>query len=314
MDLVTGGLGFIGNELVRQISRRRPVAILDNRNRVAPRIEDLRDVPVYDIDVTDAPAVRALVRDLRPERVFHLAALHYIPECNADPERTIRVNVEGTLAVLTACADSSVRRVVVASSGAVYADSPDPLSETAPVAPVDVYGWSKHFAEQLCSWMACARDLSVVATRLFNNFGPRETNPHIIPEILTQLRHGDVLRLGRVSPVRDYIHTSDTATALIALADAELGLFTAVNVATGRGASVRDLVAIIGSHLGRDLRIDADPARLRPIDKNAQVADVALLEQLTGWTPQVTLEAGLRALLDFEGLPVGGTAAPSRTL
>lgn len=299
---MTGGLGFIGNELVRQLRRARAVAILDNRSRVAPRLDDLADVPVHDVDVTDAPAVRALVQRLRPERVFHLAALHYIPECNAAPERTLRVNVEGTLAVLNACAAAGVCRVIFASSGAVYADSAAPLAEGAPLAPVDVYGWSKAFAEDLCRWAAHALRLQVVAARLFNNFGPRETNPHLIPEIVSQLRRGNVLRLGNLTAVRDYVHTRDTAAALVALADADVPEFVAVNVATGTGASVRDIVAALAAQLARPLCIEVDPARLRPADKEEQVADVALLRRMTGWAPRVTLEAGLRDLVRFEGL------------
>lgn len=312
MDLVTGGRGFIGNELVRQLRRDRSVSILDNGNRVAPRIEDLSDVPVHNVDVTDAAAVRDLVKRLRPERVFHLAAIHYIPECNANPERTIHVNVEGTLAVLNACAEADVRRVIVASSGAVYADSVVPLNEDAPVACVDVYGWSKTFAEDLSRWVASSKGLPVVVARLFNNFGPRETNPHVIPEILSQLRRGDVLRLGNVSPIRDYIHTSDTAAALMALAQANVPGFMAVNVATGTGVSVRDLVAILGLHLRRKLQIEFDPARLRPVDKETQVADISLLKRMTGWEPRVTLDKGLQNLLAFEGFEASSGERASR--
>lgn len=311
-DLVTGGLGFIGNELVRQLRRARPVAILDNRNRVAPQIEDLDGVPVYEADVTDASAVREIITQVAPERVFHLAAIHYIPECNANPERTIRVNVEGTLAVLNACAEAGVKRVVVASSGAVYADLAEPLDEAAAVAPVDVYGWSKFFAEELCRWVAESRRLPVIAARLFNNVGPRETNAHIIPEIISQLRGSDVLRLGNVSTIRDYVHTRDTARALTALAAVPLDGFLAVNVATGYGASVRDLVALLGSLLGRNLEIEIDETRLRRVDKHAQVADISLLRRLTGWAPQETLESGLAGILEFEQLPRPDAGATTR--
>ncbi|RJR41454.1 MAG: NAD-dependent epimerase/dehydratase family protein [Desulfobacteraceae bacterium] len=301
MYLVTGGLGFIGNELVRQLRRNGKVAILDNKNRVAPCIDDLRNVPVYEVDITDG-GMRDLIVRLRPERVFHLAAIHYIPECNANPERTLRVNVEGTLSVLNACAEAGVKKVIVASSGAVYADSETPLDENAQVAPVDIYGWSKAFTEDLCRWISYSKGLPVIAARLFNNFGPRETNPHIIPEILFQLRKSDVLTLGNVSPIRDYIHTTDTADAMIALAQADLSGFIAVNIATGTGVSVRDLVRILGEQLGRTLRIEFDQARLRPVDKETQVADISLLRKLTGWEPRLTLRNGLRQLLTFEGL------------
>ena len=304
MDLVTGGLGFIGNELVRQLRPFGPVAILDNRNRVAPRIEDIARVPVYDTDVTDAPGVRRVLETLRPRRVFHLAAIHYIPECNANPERTIRVNVEGTLAVLNACVASGVERVVFASSGAIYADSATPIPETSPVAPVDVYGWSKAFGEDLCRWIAASGRLPIVAARLFNNFGPRETNRHIIPEIVDQLRAGNTLRLGNVSSIRDYVHTADTARALIALADMPMDGFSCVNVATGNGASVEALVSMLAAKLGRPLEIELDASRVRAVDKNVQVADISRIRSSTSWRPAVSLESGLGDLLEFEGIAV----------
>jgi nucleoside-diphosphate-sugar epimerase len=130
--------------------------------------------------------------------------------------------------------------------------------------------------------------------------------------LLSQLRAGDVLRLGNVSPIRDYIHTRDTAKALLALAAADTDGFLAVNVATGAGASVRDLVAILGSLLGRTLSIELDPTRIRPVDKETQVADISLIRKITSWGPTVTLDAGLRDLLAFENLGGRGLEARRR--
>jgi len=197
-----------------------------------------------------------------------------------------------------------VEHVVFASSGAVYADSPEPLSETADVRPVDIYAWSKLQAEQLCRWHAETEGLRVTACRIFNNYGPRETNAHIIPEIIGQLRNGDTLHLGNVTPRRDYVHTSDTAQALRLLAGQTLepGTFRVVNVATGQGASVEELIRTISQQLGRDIAIVRDPSRFRKADKEVQVADVSLLKSLTGWSRQMEFQDGLRALLEFEGL------------
>ena len=302
MDLVTGGLGFIGNELVRQLRRHGPVAILDNRNRVAPFLEEIADVPVYEVDVTDERAVGQVLAQVRPDRVFHLAAIHYIPECNANPERTRQINVGGTAVVLRACAASGVQRVIVASTGAIYADSAAPLTESAAVAPVDVYGRSKAAAEELCQTAAARDGLTIVVARLFNNYGPRETNPHIIPEIISQLRGRDTLELGVISTIRDYIHTRETAEALRRLARCHVAAFETVNVGTGRGVSVRQLVDLCAEHLRRTLTIAFDPERVRPVDKQVQVADIAKLARLTGWAPQLPLAEGLRDLLTFEGL------------
>jgi len=303
--LVTGGRGFIGNELVRQLKARgAPVAMLDDGSRVAPQIEDLQDVPLYRGDITETAYVRSVVHELKPRVVFHLAAIHFIPECNANPERTLRVNVEATLGLLRAASAAGVEHVVFASSGAVYADSPEPLNETAAVQPVDVYGWSKLQAEQLCRWHAGMEGLRITACRIFNNYGPRETNAHIVPEIVTQLRNGDTLHLGNVTSRRDYVHTSDTARALRLLADQAAGAesFRVVNVGTGQGASVEELVKTLAQQLGRDIAIVRDASRFRKADKEVQVADVSLLKSLTAWSGPMAFQDGLRALLEFEGL------------
>ncbi len=304
MQIITGGLGFIGNELVRQLAAAgEEVAILDNRSRVAPRIDDLKSVAVYEIDITDHDAVARITKDLAPRVVYHLAAIHYIPECNANPEKTIRVNVEGTLGLLRACsAAASVEHFVFASSGAVYADSPQALTETASVEPVDIYGWSKLFAEQLCQWHHAREGLPVTLCRLFNNYGPRETNAHIIPEIISQLRLGDRLTLGNVSPIRDYVHTSRTAEALAALGKLRPAEPLAINVASGKGTSVAELIGIMGEILGRELTIVKDPARFRAADKQVQVADVSLLEKIVPLKAAIDIRDGLRNLLEFEGL------------
>jgi UDP-glucose 4-epimerase len=303
MDLITGGLGFIGNELTRQLlARGREVVIVDNRRRVAPRLADLAAVRVIEADLTDADAARRAFAGLRPRNVFHLAAIHYIPECNADPALALRVNVEATQNVLDAAIAVGTRHFLLASTGAIYADSPAALTEDARVAPVDIYGWSKVFAEELARWRAARGEIRVTVGRFFNNYGPRETNRHIIPEILDQLRASDELRLGTTSTRRDYIHTCDNAEALLRLADLPPECERTVNIGTGVDASVEELVALLGELLGRPLRITHDPARVRPVDKQVQRADITRLAQLTGWRPQVKLREGLAELLRFEGL------------
>lgn len=302
MHLITGGLGFIGNELARQLVRSYDVSVLDNRNRVAPRIDDLAAIRVHEADLTDHARIRQLIGDLKPEVVFHLAAIHYIPECNGDPMRTLRVNVEATMGLLQACVAAGVKHVVYASSGAVYADSPTPLNEDSPVAPVDIYGWSKSFGEDLCRWQAHQNGLRVTMCRLFNNYGPRETNAHIVPEIIQQMRRGDDLHLGNTKPRRDYIHTADTAQSLRRLSEHIPDGARAVNVASGCHASVDELIVLMGEILGRPLRVITDPSRFRVADKLVQVADIALLEKITGWRPEISLREGLTGLLRFEGL------------
>ncbi len=299
---VTGGLGFIGNEVVRQLARRGEVSVIDNYARVAGDIADLAGVKVYRADITDGAAVAEAIGAAAPDVVVHLAALHFIPECNANPALTLRVNVEGTLSVLLACQAHGVKHVLFASSGAVYADSARPLTEQAPVAPVDVYGLSKKMAEEVCTWLARAHGLPVTILRLFNAYGPRETNAHIIPEIIAQLKRGNSLRLGNVKPRRDYVYVTDVAAAIAALTGRVPEPLRVLNLSSGHSASVEDLVGRIGKLLGRDIPVAVDPDRFRHVDKLVQTADVTALAEVADWRPAVDLDAGLRALLRYEGL------------
>jgi UDP-glucose 4-epimerase len=303
MNVVTGGLGFIGNELVRQLLRaEEAVVILDDRNRTAPDIGDLASASVLQVDLTRHERVAEIIRDLKPKVVFHLAAIHFIPECNAQPERTLRVNVEATMGLLRASATAGVQHFLFASSGAIYADSPLALNEESPVGPVDIYGWSKWFAEELCRWQASASGMKTTICRLFNNFGPRETNAHIIPEIIGQLKQGHQLRLGNTKPCRDYIHTADTAKSLRLLAKIPPACCQTVNVARGEDASVDELIALLSELLGQPIKVEVDKARFRHADKLVQKADIARLRQLLSWQPEVSLRDGLRQLLAYEKL------------
>jgi UDP-glucose 4-epimerase len=278
------------------------VFILDNRNRVAERIDDLSHIPCLEVDITNSEQVQEVIQDLAPDVVFHLAAIHFIPECNSNPERTLRVNVEATQTLLSACARARVGHFLLASSGAVYADSKNPLSETSHVDPVDIYGLSKLFAEQLAQKFAQHEGLRVTALRLFNNYGPRETNAHIIPEIIHQLKQSNVLRLGNIKPRRDYIHTADTAHALRRLGENPPESWRVVNVSSGVSSSVEDLIQIFSTNLNRELVIQPDPLRFRRADKLVQIADISLLKRITGWEPEIDFQQGIRDLLRFEGL------------
>ncbi len=303
MNIVTGGLGFIGNELVRQLLQAgEELVVLDNRNRTAPDIDDLASARVLEMDVTEQERVAATLADLKPKTVFHLAAIHFIPECNANPERTLRVNVEATMGLLRACVAAKVEHFLYASSGAIYADSPAALNEDSLVSPVDIYGWSKWFGEELCRWQSSANGLKVTICRLFNNYGPRETNAHVVPEILSQLKQGRQLSLGNTKPRRDYVHTFDTAKSLRMLATKPPASSQTVNVASGEDASVDELVALLSELLGDSIEVKVDPARFRKADKLVQRADITKLRRMLSWQPEVSLRDGLRELLKYEGL------------
>jgi nucleoside-diphosphate-sugar epimerase len=161
---------------------------------------------------------------------------------------------------------------------------------------------SKRFGEELCQWHAAASGLKITICRFFNNYGPRETNAHIVPEILTQLKQSRRLALGNTKPRRDYIHTTDTAKCLRLLAQKPPATCQIVNVATGEDASVDELIVLLSELLGEPITLSVDRSRFRQADKLVQRAAIARLRQLTGWQPEISLRDGLRELLKYEGL------------
>lgn len=296
--LITGGAGFIGSWTARECSKRgMHVVIYDNFS--VGQVRNLERLAVKaDIvqgDVLDAAVLATTFKSFHPRYVIHLAALHHIPYCEAHPQETLSVNVIGTFNVLRNALSSGVRKCVVASSGSIYDDVNEPLSENAHVAPRDVYGLSKVLMEQVALFFA-RFGLPCVITRLFNVYGPGETNPHVIPTILEQLRQGDTLKLGRVDRIRDYVYVEDVAQILARLLDAPM-LGSVVNVGTGKGYSVKDIVTTIERLLGRRITVHVEPSRIRLVDKTHQVADPGRLRSVLGSGPLTELEDGLRKLL-----------------
>ncbi|MGH7895271.1 MAG: NAD-dependent epimerase/dehydratase family protein [Candidatus Binatia bacterium] len=299
--MVLGGAGFVGHHLVpRLLDDGRDVVVIDNLSRgsierFGPHLGDPR-LHVVRGDVTDAVLLRTIVADVRPSVVFHLAAIHFIPHCVAHPSEALVVNVVGTQLVLDALAVVPEARLVFASTADVYAPSDRPHREDDPIATTNVYGATKRFCEELFAFERRTNPARrIVTARLFNVFGPGETNPHVLPDIMDALRRGGALRLGNLEPRRDYVHARDVADALVRLAAYE-GPETVFNVGTGIGTSVRGLVDSLCEVLDRPLRVEQDPARVRPIERMHLVADNGLARRELGWTPRVALREGLRDL------------------
>lgn len=303
--LITGGAGFIGRALVGECLRQgHNVSVIDNL--CAGTLENLRefrnDISFHEIGILDADRVRGAMEAARPEIVFHLAAHHFIPFCNAHPQDTLRVNAEGSYVVLSEAARAGARIAVSASSGALYPSQEDPLREDLAVAPVDVYGLSKQLMEQTCRFVATTSGMSCVAARLFNVYGPFETNPHLIPDIISGLRIGRTLHLGNTHTKRDYIYVDDVAALLYRCARLTGPEYITVNIGTGVQYSADDIVREIAEFLETEIEVRVDASRRRAVDKLFQRADTTRLKSLLGAAAAVSLSEGLERLLTHEGL------------
>jgi UDP-glucose 4-epimerase len=303
--LVTGGAGFIGSHLVESLLDSGAEVLVVDDFRLG-RHEHLAGSPpvsgltILEGDVRSAEDLRP-VADFAPDAVFHMAALHFIPYCNAHPQEALEVNVLGLDTVLRAVRESPLRTFVFPSSGAIYGFGDDPWPETAPARPDEIYGISKWMGEQIMArFHADTPGLRTVVARLFNTYGPRETNPHVLPDVMKALSAGKPIELGNLWPKRDLIFVTDTAAALVAAAHGDPG-FEVFNVGTGIGTTIADVMETIGEVTGNPVDVRQVPERMRDGDGHL-VSDPQKLMSATGWKPQHDLDAGLRALLTWEGL------------
>jgi UDP-glucose 4-epimerase len=301
--LVTGGFGFVGSKLsALLVERGYEVAVLDDlsvgsRANIAETFADR--VPTLLADIRDLREVQRHVADFRPSVVFHLAAVHFIPTCETHPTLAVGVNVAGTQAILEACAhNDSVEAFVLASSGAIYAPDEHPHAETATVGPTDVYGYSKAWAEELATYFHQSTGTPVGIARIFNVVGPGETNPHLLPAIIEQIRNGGELRLGNLSTRRDYVFTADVARGLALLGErcAEHGTLTC-NLGSESAVSGAELVELVARAAGREVAVTSDPARFRESDRPVLLSDCRVARETLGWRAETPLANAVDAAL-----------------
>jgi len=299
--LVTGGAGFIGSHLTRALlARGQRVTVLDNFS-VGRREAVPYDARIIDGDVRDAAAVARALRNV--DVVFHLAAQVTIRGSFDRFYDDLDTNVMGTAQLLRALNPAVVRRVVFASSMAVYADapSPAPIDERHPTTPQSPYGVGKLAAESVARQVLAGRGVPLTAVRYFNTFGPGQTyTPYVgvITIFLTRLLRGEApVIFGDGEQQRDFVHVDDIVAGTIAGATGEPGTY---NLGSGRGTSLNQLATLLCGALGvapSPRHEAAQPGELR-----FSVADISAARRRLGYEPTRTLTADLSGVIaDIRG-------------
>ena len=299
--MITGGAGFVGSVLTKALAARgQRTVVVDNLSfgKLA-LIEPLpKGCTFVRADLRDRAALAEVFRAHQPKTVIHLAALHFIPYCNEHPLEAMDVNVIGTRTVLELCRAAKPEQVFFASSAAVYPLETSPFREDDPMGPMEIYGSTKVMGEDLCRLFHYDSGIRTTIGRFFNVYGPNDTNPHLIPEIVSQLQHnGTSLRLGNLEPVRDFIHVEDVVSAVIALLEARRPGCSVFNIGSGQGYQVTDVVEAFAAGAGRPLPIVQDPQRIRKVERVRLVADIRRIREEIGWRPQITFAEGIRRLI-----------------
>lgn len=300
--LVTGGCGFIGSEVTRQLSLAGArITILDNLSSGKKEyVSKLSNVSLIKGDLSDEDMVRSAVRG--KEYILNLAALPFIPDSYYYPMEFFNVNVNATIALASAAAKAKqVRRFVHISSSEIYGSARyTPMDENHPTIPQSTYAVSKLAGERVVYTMYKEHDLPAVIIRPFNSFGPNVTQPYIIPEIITQLLNGNKeIKLGNINSRRDFTFVSDTARAMILSLTSEGLIGETINVGSERSVSIKELVKLIAGILSVEPSITIDPSRLRPHDVELLNCNYGKAFRLLGWKPTVDIAEGLKRTIEW---------------
>ena len=297
--LITGAAGFLGSSLANQLAREgHQVRGLDDLSTGDPKSLS-PDVHFTRGDVSDRPKLWTLLQEV--DVVYHLAARVSVPESVLYPRDYNNVNVGGTVALMEAMRDVGVRRVVLASSGAVYGDLADqPLTESLTPAPRSPYAVSKLSAEYYVRTIGGLWGIETVSLRIFNAYGPGQhlpaSHPPVVPHYLKQaLRGGTLVAHGDGSQTRDYVYVDDVVSALVASATAPNVNGLVINVGSGTETSIKDLIQHVLDTTNSKAEVIYNAKTSGGVSRMR--ADLTLANQKLNYRPSLSLAEGLRLTL-----------------
>lgn len=304
--LVTGADGFIGSHLTETLLDRgievRALAQYNSFNNWG-WLEQMHHpgLEVVTGDVRDNNFCREITRGM--DTVFHLAALIAIPYSYVAPDSYVDTNIKGTLNMCQAARDAGVGRLLVTSTSEVYGTAQYvPIDEKHPRQPQSPYSATKIGADALAKSFYNAFDLPVVIARPFNTYGPRQSARAIIPTIISQIANGArEIKVGDLTPTRDFNYVTDTCRGFLALAEADGIEGEEINIATNTEVSMAETLRLIAELMDADVKWVTDPERLRP--SKSEVFRLhgsnEKIRRFTGWRPEMSLREGLKRTIDW---------------
>ena len=300
--LITGGAGFIGSALAnRLLLEGHEVRVIDNLSAGSP--DDLHeDIHFTRGDVTDKPKLWRILNKV--DCVYHLAARVSVPESVLYPTEYNATNVGGTVSLMEAMRDAGVKRVVFASSGAIYGEQgQEQVSEKLPPKPTSPYGVSKLSAEHYVKTIGQLWGIETVILRIFNAYGPGQplspSHPPVIPQFIQQaLGDGSVIIFGDGNQIRDFVFIDDGVNGLLQAATANKVDKQIINIGSGLGTSINQLaemVSIVSKHNAQILHIETESGGVSKL-----VADISTARRLLNYTPKTELMQGLALMFEHD--------------
>ena len=307
--LVTGADGFIGSHLTETLVREgykvRAFAYYNSFNSwgwldTLPK-DILDEIEIFTGDIRDPNGVRESMRSI--ETVYHLAALIAIPFSYHSPDTYVDTNIKGTLNVLQAARDLETSRILVTSTSEVYGTAQYvPIDEKHPFQGQSPYSATKIGADRLAESFYRSFNMPISIVRPFNTYGPRQSARAVIPTIITQLLAGkNEIKLGAVTPTRDFNYVKDTVNGFIEIGKTAQTIGEEINIATQEEISIGELAEELIRQINPSAKIVCDEERLRPekSEVNRLLGSNDKIKQLTDWYPQYTLSQGIAETIKF---------------
>ncbi len=310
--LITGADGFIGSHLIERLLGRGCKLTTFVRYDKGIRSEFINKLPeemkknitIVGGDIRNPDAVRHAAKNV--DMIFHLAAIVSIPYSYVNPREVVETNVLGTLNVMIAGKENNVEKIVHTSTSEVYGTAQYvPIDEKHPLQGQSPYSASKIAADKVVESFYRSFDVPVATIRPFNQYGPRQSARAIIPTIITQALTKDSIKLGSLTPTRDFTFVRDTVDAFISIAESPKTSGEAINIGSGNEISIGNLakkiISIIDKDGNRKLSIVSEDGRKRPkkSEVNRLLADTTKAKSLIGWKPKIQLDEGLEITVDW---------------
>ncbi len=304
-SLIIGGAGFVGSYLIRYLQEQgQEVAVtkMPQETIAAPGADQ------YDLNILEKDSIMDLILKLQPDYVFHLAAQSSVGLSWKNPQMTIDVNIKGSVNVLEALRKAEKRpKTLLIGSGEEYgAIRPEklPVSETNALKPENIYAATKACQNMFGRIYAEAYGLSVTMVRAFNHIGPNQAPMFVVADFCRQTaeieagKRDAVLKVGNLAAERDFTDVRDVVRAYALLVEKGTAGET-YNVGSGHAVAIDTILKMILSMSDKEIRIEKDPSKFRPVDVPTIEADTKKLYEATGWTPQISLEQTIRETLDY---------------
>lgn len=313
--LVTGADGFIGSHLTESLLEKgyevKAFTMYNSFNTwgwldTLPK-DKLNEIEIFSGDVRDPHGVHEAMKGV--DGVFHLAALIAIPFSYHSPDSYVDTNIKGTLNVLQAARDLETERIMITSTSEVYGTAQYvPIDEKHPFQGQSPYSATKIGADRLAESFYRSFGLPISIVRPFNTYGPRQSARAVIPTIISQLLSGmEEIKLGSLTPTRDFNYVKDTAAGFIAIAESDKTIGEEINIATQQEISIGDLANEIISQINPNARIICDEQRLRPekSEVNRLLGSNEKIKRLTNWEPGYTFAEGISETIDWMRVNLG---------